>query len=305
MMLTKGACPRTLVSCRAEVGEGPTYDARTNTLLWVDIPRGRLWRWEAAGGRVEFRDIGEPIGSVALIEGGGFLLATRSGLLLLRGWDDTPAMWHRVEPDLPTQFNDGKCDSRARFIAGTAAPDRSCAGTLYRIDHDGSAQALVRNVGMSNGLDWSPDDRFFYYVDSLAQTVFRYDWDAQTGVPHDPVSFIEVPGREGLPDGLTVDSDGYLWLAVWGAGQVRRYDPTGRAAGVVELPTPNVSSCTFGGPALNELYITTATLNAARCEQAGNVFVAETTARGQRRTSFPRRSLPFYFTATQATGQKP
>lgn len=285
-----------LVACRAEVAEGPIYDTRSCTLFWVDIPAGHLWQYELPTGKSLFRKIGQPLGSIALIEGGGFLLAAEMGLLVLPDWAGTPQLWQSVEPELPTQFNDGKCDTRGRFVAGTASRLPGHAGTLYRIDTDGTKHQLFNGIGMSNGLDWSPDDRFFYHVDTSAQTVTRYLWDSDAGVPHDPILFIDIPSNQGLPDGLSIDQQGYLWLAVWGSGQVRRYSPEGQLVETITLPTPNVSSCTFGGPNLSDLYITTAAQSSAgRAKSdaiAGDIFVVNTTCRGQDRPAFPRQSIP-------------
>jgi sugar lactone lactonase YvrE len=154
-----------------------------------------------------------------------------------------------VEPELPTQFNDGKCDARGRFLAGAVAARSAgeCPGALYRLDASGSVARLIDGLGMSNGRDWSPDDRLFYHVDSVTRVDSRYRWDADDGVPHSPEPLITLTGSEGLPDGLTVDVDGFLWLAVWGGSQVRRYDPLGRLVDSILRPTPNVASCTFGG----------------------------------------------------------
>lgn len=284
------------IHCHTEVGESPVYDPVSESLYWVDIPVGHLWRWSRADGSMAYRSIGEPLGSLALVEGGGFLLATRRGVVVLPSWTDLPRLWRPVEPDLATQFNDGKCDAKGRFIAGTAALDPRFTGALYRIDHDGSTHRLFGDISMSNGLDWSPDGAFFYHVDTLSQTVRRYQWDDDAGVPHDPMPFIEIPASEGLPDGLCVDSEGCLWLAVWGAGEVRRYAPDGRPLGAVTVPTPNVTSCTFGGHLGNELFITTATQAAPQFGPAarwsGDVFVISTPVRGQRRTPFPREGIP-------------
>ncbi|NUR99678.1 MAG: hypothetical protein HOV67_31035 [Kribbellaceae bacterium] len=143
---------------------------------------------------------------------------------------------------------------------------------------------------MSNGLDWSPDDRLFYHVDSRTRTLTRYGWDADDGVPHSPEPLITLAPAEGMPDGLAVDIDGFLWIAIWGGAQVRRYDPLGRPAGSVMLPTPNVASCTFGGPELSDLFITTAAMgiapDTADWEYAGSTFVIPAVGQGQARSTF-------------------
>lgn len=285
------AGPSALVSGQAQVGEGPVYDPGTNMLFWVDIPLGRLWRCDLVTREVLSREVGEPLGCVALVEGGGFLLAARHGILFLPHWTAVPRLWLEVETCLPTQFNDGKCDARGRFVVGTAARAPH-EGALYRIGPGATAHRLVGDLGMSNGLDWSPDERFFYHVDSRARTVTRYDWDPVAGVPHRPEVLIAVPRSDGLPDGLTVDAAGFIWVAIWGAGQLRRYDPEGGLVGTITLPTPNVSSCTFGGPGLNQLFITTAAQGAPADGAAGSVFVVETAACGQRRTGFTGHALP-------------
>lgn len=282
-----------LVSCGATVGEGPVYDPATEALFWVDIPVGRLWRYDIRAQKLASREVGEPLGCLAPIEGGGWLLAARRGLLVLAGWNGSPVLWRPIEPDLPTQSNDGKCDRHGRFYVGTASHDPAQKGSLYRVDIDGTVHGLIGGIGMANGLDWTPDERSFYYVDSLSQAVTRYDWEAERGVPRSPAPFVAVPRTVGIPDGLTVDSEGCVWLAVWGAGEVRRYDSTGRLIGVVSVPTPNVSSCTFGGDAMSDLYITTAAqgTNESVDPSAGHVFVASTTTTGQHRKPFPRRAV--------------
>ncbi|WP_162606250.1 SMP-30/gluconolactonase/LRE family protein [Jiangella asiatica] len=294
-----------LAQCHAEVGEGPVYDPVSESLYWVDIPAGRLWRWNRSERSVSYVTVGEPLGSFALIEGGGFLLAARRGILVLPGWTDLPRLWQPVEEDLATQFNDGKCDPSGRFVAGTAAVDPRFTGALYRVDHDGTTEQLFDGIGMSNGLDWSPDGALFYHVDTLSQTVWRYDWDQATGVPRHPVPFIQIPSGDGLPDGLCVDIEGCLWLAVWGAGEVRRYAPDGRPLGSVSVPTPNVTSCTFGGPRGNRLFITTAAQAAPShgraAHLAGDVFAISTPVRGQRRKPFPRSGIPPALLETKAS----
>ncbi|GAA1137114.1 SMP-30/gluconolactonase/LRE family protein [Kribbella jejuensis] len=282
--------PTVLVHCGCTVGEGPLYDETTQTLYWVDIPRGVLWRYSFRSGSADFCEVGEPAGSLCPAGDDGFVIAARRGFLHLERWDAEPILWRPVEHDLPTQFNDGKCDSRGRFLAGTAAFEGKCPGALYCLDSDGTVTRLISGVGMSNGLDWSPDDRLFYHVDSETRAVTRYSWDADDGVPHNPEALITLTAAEGLPDGLSVDADGYLWIAVWGGSQVRRYDPAGRLVGRILLPTPNVSSCTFGGPDLSDLFITTAAAGVAPdspgWEYAGSLFMVPAVGRGQARKAF-------------------
>lgn len=285
---------RLLIRCDAQVGEGPIYDSNSRTLYWVDIPAGRLWRWHEPTGDVRHRDIGSPLGCVALIEGGGLLLAAGATLLALADWSSPLSLWRSLPSPTTERFNDGKCDSRGRFFVGTVTNSKAESGALYRVDHDG-IHRLVTGVQMSNGLDWSPDDIWFYHVDTLSRTVVRYRWDADAGVPHDPEPFLTLPSGEGLPDGLSVDAKGHLWLAVWGSSQVRRYDPRGRLVEAIRVPTPHVSSCRFAGPLSNRLYVTTAADDASPRTRGhgygGSVYVVDSATFGQSHRGFAREAI--------------
>jgi sugar lactone lactonase YvrE len=195
-------------------------------------------------------------------------VASEAGFSLV---DATWTQWQPVgaQRALPSavRSNDGACDPRGRFLAGTMGhheePD---LGSVWRLDprrDDGSLPeptTVIQRTTVSNGIDWSPDASTMYFVDSATQRVDAYDYDVRTGVPSDPRPFVTVPVEQGCPDGLTVDADGCVWVALWDGGQVRRYDPRGQLIGVVTVPVPRVTSCTFGGPDLGDLYVTTARL---------------------------------------------
>jgi len=276
--------------CPAEVGESPVYDPVSRTLYWVDIPNGRLWRQHESEPPAS-RPVGRTLGCAALVEGGGFLLATDTGIELLGSWGGVPRNWLDIERDQPTEFNDGKCDRRGRFIGGTAPVTAPGTGTLYRIGSDASVTALFGQLGMSNGLDWTPDDRYFCHVDSTAGTVVRYRWDTDAGLPGDRSLFARVEPAAGLPDGLSIDAEGCLWLAIWGSGTVRRFAPDGKVIGEVRVPVPNVTSCTFGGDQLRTLYITTAAGGGPGADLGGGVFAVPTDTEGQRLRRFARPEL--------------
>jgi L-arabinonolactonase len=276
--------------CPAQVAESPVYDPDSRTLYWVDIPDGRLWRQRESEPPAS-RQVCRTLGCVALVEGGGFLLATDAGIDLLGSWGGVPWNWLEVERDQPTEFNDGKCDRRGRFIGGTAPVTQPGTGTLYRIGADASVTALFGQVGMSNGLDWTPDDQYFCHVDSIAGTVVRYHWDAAAGLPGDHSLFARVEPAAGLPDGLSIDAEGCLWLAIWGSGTVRRFAPDGQVIGEVRVPVPNVTSCTFGGDQLGTLYITTAAGGQPGSDLAGGVFAVDTGTQGQPLRRFARPEI--------------
>jgi len=160
------------------------------------------------------------------------------------------------------RMNDGKVDCRGRFWAGTMAWDHTPrAGSLYCLERSAGrfhVSTKLRGITIANGLDWSPDDRLMYYIDSPTQRIDIFDFDADRGALQNRRTFVEIPSSDGLPDGMTVDAEGYIWVALFGRGRIRRYDPAGHIDMEVAFPVSLVTSCAFGGPELNELYVTTA-----------------------------------------------
>lgn len=253
----------------AELGEGPCWDAATQSLYWVDIPACRVHRLDEAG-RHESWDVGRPAGAVVPRAGGGLLVAAGSGFWTLD--QATGAVTELASArGLPgTRMNDGGCDQAGRFYAGTMDNDeRPGRGSFYRLDADHTVTEIFTGIGISNGVGWSPDHRLMYYIDSLAYRVDVLDYDPRTGQLGDRRPFVALGSGDVVPDGLAVDSDGGLWVAIWGASVIQRYDQAGRLIGVVRLPAANVTSCAFGGPALDQLYITSAA-GPGRC--AGSLF---------------------------------
>ncbi len=246
--------------------EGPRWDERTGTLLWVDIPAGMVHESDESGHRIVSHDVGLPIGSFAPRMAGGYVLALETGFGVVDAeWSPwVPVGAHRSRPT-PIRFNDGVCDPFGRFFAGTMGyGEEPGAGTVFRLDAPGADGVIPEPVPVltattvSNGLGWSPDGRTMYFADSPTQRVDAFDYDPATGAPSRRRPLIAVAPGYGYPDGLTVDADGCLWVALWDGGQVRRYTPDGELAGVVEVPVRRVSSCTFAGPDLGDLVITTA-----------------------------------------------
>ncbi|MEN3282055.1 MAG: hypothetical protein V7607_3195 [Solirubrobacteraceae bacterium] len=290
----------------AELGESPVWDDRRGCLWWVDIKRGVVHRHEAerpddgpgdasaAHRRATVnasRQLGEEVGAVALRERGGLVLVVRSGVLVL---DDLAGPPRRLA-DLAAasvRFNDAKCDPAGRLWAGTLADDgRAGGGRLYRVEPDGWAEVALEGVTVSNGLDWSPDGRTLYYVDSATQRVDAIAFDPQTGSLGERRTLITIPLGEGIPDGLTVDADGFLWLALFGGGAVLRIAPHGSCERTVRVPVSHPTSCAFGGPDLTDLYITSAAKDlspAERSEQphAGAVLRMRTGVRGREANRF-------------------
>ena len=267
------------LDARADLGEGPRWDVARQRLLWVDIMRGRVHAFTPSTGACRNVAVGRPVGALASCRDGRLVLAVAGGFARLDLDSETFEMQAAAEADRPqNRMNDGACDGAGRFWAGTMALDEGPgAGALYRLDPDLTVHTILTGVSISNGLDWSLDGRRMYYVDSPTRRIDVFDFDLATGSIANRRTFVEVPADAGIPDGLTVDATGFVWLALWGGAALRRYAPDGTLERVVPLPVTHPTSCAFGGAGLDELYVTSARrpLTAeekARQPQAGGVF---------------------------------
>jgi sugar lactone lactonase YvrE len=262
-----------------ELCEGPCWDERTGQLVWVDILAGRVLSVGGHAGHVQSRALGMPVSAVAPRASGGWIAAVERGFALFDDcWGPAGGIRSAEGQAAGTRFNDGKCDPAGRFWAGTMAYDGTPgAGCLYRLGTDGSVTPVIEDVTTSNGLGWSPDSGTMYFADTGHRTVDTMRFDAASGTPSHRQPLVTVPPEEGQPDGLAVDSEGFIWVALWDGGAVRRYSPGGALDRVVQLPVTRVTSMAFGGPDLGDLYITTAHEGLSprqRAEQplAGSVF---------------------------------
>jgi sugar lactone lactonase YvrE len=213
-----------------------------------------------SGGEHRSWQAGQPVGAVVSRAAGGLVLAAGDGFLALDPATGTVSGLATAEPGKPgNRMNDGACDRAGRFYAGTMAADESPGqGALYRLDPDHSVTQHCTGVGISNGIGWSPDDRLMYYIDSLAYRIDMFDYDAATGAISGRRPLVSLGKADVMPDGLAVDAEGSVWVAVWGGGVVQRYSQDGQLTGEVRLPAAHVTSCAFAGPDLDQLYITTA-----------------------------------------------
>lgn len=264
-------------SIRAGLGEGPVWDAAGDRLLWIDIRAARLHATRIDTQETTVRDLPGAPGCIALTEGGALLVAIGQELLALSEAGDV-----RPVASLPAgaagRFNDGKPDAQGRFWVGTATAEGQAACDLWRFDPGAGFSVEVPGIAMSNGLGWSPDGRRFHYVDSLTGRLDLFDHDPLTGRLSGRRPLHSLP--EGhLPDGLCVDAEGDIWLAVWGGAAVLHLSRAGALLGQVDLPTPLVTSCAFGGPDLATLFITTADEDGAD-PHAGRLFAADVGRRG-------------------------
>lgn len=257
---------RAAVACTTEqtvLGEGARWDARRDELLRVDIVAGRVYRDRVAadGGLVPVRSYAVPgtVGAIAPIEGDdGWLLAAGRGFVHLLP-DGSRRTIAEVAP-AGTRMNDAACDPQGRLWAGTLADDhRPGGGALYRLDGLGRVDRVLDGLTISNGLGWSPDGATMYLVDSIPGVIHAFAFDGERGTISAGRVLVTIPEDVGAPDGMTVDAAGDLWVAVYGAGCVRRYGPDGSLRGELHVPAEQSTCCAFGGPGLGRLYVTTAT----------------------------------------------
>ena len=274
-----GATLEVAVAQNFDLGEGPIWDARSGTLIFVDCNLGHVHRLTPDKGTLTTLKIGQTVGAALPCADGDLVVTSAAGLLSCDGAGAT-SLLVPIEPDLTgNRMNDGKCDSRGRLWSGTfSSVFERGAGSLYRIDPDLTLTRAVDNVRVSNGIAWNADETRMYFADTLSGGIDVFDYDIGTGTVSGRRQFAAIARDEGLPDGLTVDVEGCLWVALFFGGEVRRYSPKGRLIGRVTLPVARVTSCNFGGPELRDLYITTASFKLHRderpCEpEAGYVFL--------------------------------
>lgn len=245
---------------KANLGEGPVWDHRTGSLVWVDIMAGRVNLFDPAAGSNRAFGTGTPVGAAVPCESGGLMLAVQDGFATLdtaTGQIARFAGFPDASPDV--RMNDAKCDPQGRLWAGTMAFDmRPAGGALYRLDPDATVATILPSVTISNGIDWSLDGLTMYYVDTPTLRVDCFDFDPSTGSISNRRPFVEIDRPAAYPDGLTLDAEGNLWLALWGGWGVRCYSPQGELIATVDVPAAQTSSCAFGGENLDELYITSA-----------------------------------------------
>jgi D-xylono/L-arabinono-1,4-lactonase len=274
--------PKVAAECACDTGEGPLWNPLEKRLYWVDIPAGRLYRFDPARATHEEclrapRAIGgftvQGDGSLLLFMAGGAVAAWRGGRL--------EYLTEGLEAERDTRFNDVIADPAGRVFCGTM-PGPGGNARLYRLGPDGTFAVVLADVGLANGMGFSPDRRTFYFTDSGRSVIQQFDYDESTGAITRPRTLVDTSAEPGVPDGMTVDAEGCIWSARWGGGCVIRYSPAGQQLQRIELPVPKVSSVAFGGQGHRDLYVTTAggQDRAAEGEKAGCLFRVRVGVRG-------------------------
>ncbi|WP_300603797.1 SMP-30/gluconolactonase/LRE family protein [Niabella sp.] len=274
----------------SSLGEGPLWDLEQQCLWWVDIDAGKVHQYDMVHKVHKEIHAGQLCSAVVLCRSGRLMVTVKDGFAYLDVVSGTVDGFVPVEELLSdNRFNDGKCDPAGRFWAGTMDYRKGLpqAGSLYVLEKDRSVTKKLANITCSNGMAWSPDQNIFYYIDSPTYKVMAFDYDKATGAIGGGRTVVSIPESQGMPDGMTIDTEGMLWIALWGGAAVARYHPfSGACLSMIPLPVSNVTSCTFGGTDLTDLYITTAKAgpgktDAAQQPLAGQVFVCKNSgARG-------------------------
>jgi len=277
-----------LISVQDEVGETPIWIPEEHAIYWIDMEGNAVHRYDPATGERADWALDAAVTALGRRASGGWILATKTGLMF---WNqETNTTEFIADPTAAREairFNDIAVDRQGRLLAGTAnvqeydAPD----GVIYRLDPDLSLHQIDDGYAVSNGIGFSPDGRTLYVSDSFGNKIVVMDYDTETGTASNRRTFADVPSEEGLPDGLIVDADGFIWNAHWAGSRITRYDPDGKIERRIPMPATNVTCLGFGGAEMNELYITTAwffmTEEQRQAEpQAGDVFRIKTDVTG-------------------------
>jgi sugar lactone lactonase YvrE len=257
---------------KAVLGEGPYWVPEDDCLLWVDIDRAQLHRTYLPSGNTDTLNL-EAASAAFPAVGGGLLTAGGSTLLLHLPAERGQQWVTRVVAEVPARdgvrFNDAGVDPAGRVWVGSMHTAESEAlGELYRLGPGGTLTTVIKGVTVSNGLGWSPDGGQMYYVDSPVRRIDMFDYDPATGEAFQRRVFADLSAFDGVPDGLTVDADGYVWVAVWGGSVLRRFAPDGTQDAVVPMPVSQPTSMAFGGPGLADLFVTTASIGLSEAELA-------------------------------------
>jgi sugar lactone lactonase YvrE len=278
-----------ILDARAPLGEGPVWLESSNELLWVDISSRHVHWLDPATGVDRVIDVGDEAGAVIPDRSGGLILAFPSGLARLAAGAERPEPILELTADPTLRLNDAACDRRGRLFVGSMPYAEDVpSGSLYRVDADLHVETVLERVTISNGIDWSLDDRTMYYIDTPTDRVDQLDYDIETGAATNRRPFHTfAPGTIGSPDGMCVDAEGGLWVALWGGAKVVGLTPEGELHTEIGVNSSQVTSVAFGGDGYRTLFITSAAMgHADREPHAGGVFAIDVGVAGRPSTPF-------------------
>ncbi|MBF0194728.1 MAG: SMP-30/gluconolactonase/LRE family protein [Magnetococcales bacterium] len=263
----------------AQLGEGPVWSKSEGVLYWLDIKNRQVFRYHVDNGQQDCQKVEPLISCIVLRRAGGLFAATHEGIGLFDYSKGTVAISNRfnTEPE-GNRPNDGKCDSAGRFWLGSMDDaETKPTGNLYRFHGDGAVVKVLEGVVISNGIGWSPDNKIFYFTDSVNRAILAFDYSANSGSLQNPRVFAHIKKEHGYPDGLAVDVEGGVWSAHWDGWRITRYTPDGNIDRIINMPVPRPTSCAFGGSDLMDLYITSASIGLtgqqlAKAPLSGSLF---------------------------------
>ncbi|HXF64309.1 MAG TPA: SMP-30/gluconolactonase/LRE family protein [Caldilineaceae bacterium] len=280
--------PELIADYQCVTGEGPLWHPTEQRVYWTDIPTGRMFRYDPKTGHHEQFYSGDVVGGFTIQDDGALLLFQARGAVKI--WRDgkLETILEEIPDERETRFNDVFADPEGRVFCGTM-PTKERKGRLYRLDPDRTLTLLLEGIGISNGMGLTPDRRQLYYTDSAAKQIYLFDYDQATGAISNQRVFVDSRDEEGVPDGMTVDAEGYVWSARWDGSCLIRYTPDGREERRIHFPAKKVSSVIFGGPDYTDMYVTTAGGNdkATNGPGAGALFRLRLGIRGT--PEFPSR----------------
>ncbi|RLG43809.1 MAG: SMP-30/gluconolactonase/LRE family protein [Thermoproteota archaeon] len=277
--------PINIVPSQNKLGEGPLWSVKEQAIYWVDIDGKKIQRFYPETKKYEYFEMQVKVCLMAFRKKGGMICGTEDGFYF---WDPVAQgmdfITHPEKGKKEARFNDGKVDRKGRLWAGTMT-FKGATSALYRMDSDLSVNKMISKITISNGIGWSPDNHIMYYVDSLRYVIYAFNYDLATGTINNQRPFVQMDSDFGIPDGLTVDSEGYIWCAIYGGWKIMRYDPSGNIAAEIQMPVSQPSSCTFGGKELDELYITSISEGLTEEDKvkepmAGDLFMVKTDVKG-------------------------
>ena len=250
--------PELIADYKCVTGENPLWHPLEKRLYWVDIPKGRIFRYDPVTGKHEICYEGETVGGFTIQKDGSLLLFRTKGNVVIWKNGKTTTVVKEIPEELENRYNDVIADPAGRVFCGILS-EQFKPGCLYRLDTDGSITKILENIGCPNGMGFTLDRKQMYFTDTMpAKTIYLINYDKKTGNITNQRVFVKVPATDGGPDGMTVDAEGYVWSASWDGWSLVRYTPQGVEERRIRFPAKQVSSITFGGEDLKDIYVTTA-----------------------------------------------
>ena len=264
---------RAISEVTSDLGEGPIWSADTNSVTWTDITQNTFHTADIDTGKTLSFGVPSMVGAIAHSKDGGYIAATQKGFARI-GVDGKYSPLHSFLPD-DMRMNDGKVDPSGRFWAGSMALSfEKGRGSLYVLEKDNSYRSILDDITLSNGMGWSPDAQYFYYIDSVPGVLKRFDYDLHTGQISNPKDLITFDSSSGIPDGMSMSSDGKIVIALWDGRRIEIYEPSGEKVSEITLGVSRPTSCTFAGPNRDILIVSTASQGIDRADEplAGKIL---------------------------------